>query len=323
MIISSDWQPSATITTLRERAAIINKIRAFFAERHVLEVETPIMGKATGTDPYIESIPALFSSFGDVKPVTCYLQTSPEFAMKRLLAAGSGPIYQMMKVFRNGEIGQYHNPEFTMLEWYRPQFDHHQLMAEVEALLIAILACESAEKLTYRELFQRYARFDPMTTSIAELQEYVEQQGLQADLVLNHDGWLQLIMTHFIEPQLGYNVPTFVYDFPASQASLARISSDNPLVAERFEVYVQGIELANGFHELLDADEQRQRFMKDLTRRQSENQMLPPMDELFLAALKQGLPPCAGVALGVDRLIMLALKKPSIQEVISFDFTRV
>lgn len=319
----TNWQPSAEMITLRQRADVIKKIRHFFENRGVLEVDTPIMCKATGTDPHIESIPALFSNLGESHHLTCYLQTSPEFAMKRLLAAGSGPIYQINKAFRNGEVGKIHNPEFTMLEWYRPGFDHHALMDEVDELFKTILHCDAAERFTYRELFQHYLEIDPVYASIDDLRHCVEEQGLEADLALSHDGWLQLIMSHFIEPQLGYQTPTFIYDFPAAQASLARLNPDNPSVAERFEVYVNGMELANGFHELLDADEQRKRFLDNLHDRAAENLPTVPLDELFLSALKHGLPDCSGVALGIDRLIMLALKKSSIQEVLSFDFSRV
>lgn len=318
----SSWKPSTSIETLKARAYLIRQIQRFFDERGFLEVDTPLMCSSTGTDPNIESISALFNRFGDTSLTPYYLQSSPEFAMKRLLAAGSGPIYQICKAFRNGEVGRYHNPEFTMLEWYRPDWDEHTLMEEVADLLKLILNCKQVEKFTYREVFQHFFDLDPFHASIEDLQDLVRQNHLEADLSLSHDGWLQLIMSHFIEPQLGQTIPTFIYDFPASQAALARIKPENNLLAARFEVYVKGIELANGFHELLDADEQRARFLQDLETRKMQNQTITPLDELFLAALKTGLPDCSGVALGVDRLIMLALNKPSIDQVISFDFLR-
>jgi len=320
--MKENWQPSALINSLQSRAKIMQQIRDFFAARKVLEVETPLMGRATGTDSNIESISTSFQYFGE-QAITCYLQTSPEFAMKRLLAAGSGDIYQICKSFRNGEVGQIHNPEFTMLEWYRVGFDHHQLMQEVEDLIKFILNCDDAEKFTYQEVFLKFLQIDPFTATIDELKNCVAQQNLQADLELTRDGWLNLLMSHFIEPKLGQKVPTFIYDFPASQAALALINKDNPLVADRFEVYAKGMELANGFNELLNADEQRKRFLNDLKYRTENNLALYPIDEYFLSALEAGLPNCAGVALGVDRLILLALEKLSIQEVVSFDFSRV
>lgn len=319
---NSSWHPSASIETLKARARLVRQIQRFFDERGFLEVDTPLMCSSTGTDPNIESISVLFHRFGDRHPTPYYLQSSPEFAMKRLLAAGSGPIYQICKAFRNGEVGRYHNPEFTMLEWYRPGWDDHALMEEVADLLKLILGCERVEKLTYREIFQHFFNLDPFHASIEDLQDLVRQNNLEAELSLSRDGWLQLVMSHFIEPQLGQTIPTFIYDFPASQAALARIKPENNLLAARFEVYVKGIELANGFHELLDADEQRTRFLQDLENRKTQNQPITPLDELFLSALKAGLPDCSGVALGVDRLIMLTLNQPSIDQVLSFDFLR-
>lgn len=318
-----NWQPSASLEVLQARAEIIQHIRQFFAERGVLEVDTPQLCHSSGTDPNIESMPVSFKQFGESEAATCYLQTSPEFPMKRLLASGIGDIYQICKTFRNGEVGRHHNPEFLMLEWYRVGFDHHALMNEVDALLTAILHSPKAQRLTYREAFQLYLQIDPFESSLEDLQLCVKAHDLHTSFELSRDGWLQLLMSHFIEPQLGQEAPCFIYDFPASQASLAQINPHNPLVAERFEVYIQGIELANGFHELQNAQEQRARFMQDLQYREAQNQPLIPLDEHFLQALEAGLPDCSGVALGVDRLIMLALKKSSIQEILSFDFSRV
>lgn len=317
----TSWHPTATIAALMQRATVIQTIRHFFAERGVLEVETPALSNATVTDPHLHSITAEFKAEGSQRTKTLYLQTSPEFAMKRLLAAGSGPIYQICKSFRNGEIGRFHNPEFTMLEWYRPGFDHHALMSEMDALLQAVLHCLPAERLSYAEAFKRYLNLDPHTASLAILQDAAFQAGIQTTEELtqaDRDTWLQLLMSHIIEPQLGVGRPSFIYDFPASQAALARVRHSNPPVAERFEVYIEGVELANGFHELADANEQEQRFKRDLIARQAMGYPEVPIDYRLIDALAAGFPDCAGVALGIDRLVMLVLRAKAIDEVISF-----
>lgn len=319
--MSSSWQPGTAITNLQRRAAVIQKIRHFFAERGVLEVETPVLCAATVTDPHLHSIQAEFIEEGAKKSRTLYLQTSPEFAMKRLLAAGSGPIYQICKSFRNGEVGRWHNPEFTMLEWYRPGFDHHALMDEMDALLQAVLNTAAAERISYRAIFQQYLELDPHTASIQALQQSAMRMGLHTSAELTEAGrdtWLQLLMSHIIEPQIGQVRPAFIYDFPASQAALARIRQEQIPVAERFEVYFKGIELANGFHELADAQEQERRFHHDLQQRQALGLPAVPIDKHLLAALGAGFPDCAGVALGVDRLVMLAVNAEAIAEVVSF-----
>jgi lysyl-tRNA synthetase class 2 len=309
------WQPSAAISILKIRANIIATIRKFFIERNVLEVETPLLCHATVTDPHIHSISAQYEH------ETVYLQTSPEYAMKRLLAAGSGAIFQICKAFRLGDLGVNHNPEFTMLEWYRPGFDHHALMDEMDLLLQTILKTPAAERVTYSELFQQYLAIDPHTADIHTLKNCAEKNNIQfvGELTECND-WLHLLLTHCIEPHMGKEKPLFLYDFPVSQAALAKIRHDEiPPVASRFEVYFKGIELANGFHELQNAKEQRKRFENDLKMRNSKI----PIDEFFLAALENGLPDCAGVALGVDRLVMLATQSEMLKEVISFDFERV
>lgn len=313
------WQPTASPELLQLRANILARIRQFFAKRKVLEVDTPLLSQATVTDKYLHSFQTDYFFANPSQKKTFYLQTSPEFAMKRLLAAGSGPIYQICKAFRNqGESGHLHNPEFTMLEWYRPGFNHHALMDEMEALLSMLLDYQAAQRFTYSELFQNMLELDPHSASITELKQtanrFIATENLSA---MERDDWLNLLMTHYIEPKLP-DCPVFIYDFPASQAALAKIRPGNPSIAERFEVYVQGIELANGFHELTASQEQRQRFMKDLTQREKMGYAAVPIDEHLLAALEHGLPNCAGVALGIDRLIMLAAKKRSIHEVIAF-----
>lgn len=322
--MTTTWQPSASWENLKTRSKIMQQIRDFFAARGVLEVDTPLLSHGTVTDLHLHSMETDFNLPGG-KSETLYLQTSPEFGMKRLLAAGSGPIYQICKAFRNEEMGRQHNPEFTMLEWYRPGFDHHQLMDEMDELLQDVLATKPAERFTYRDLFLRYLDIDPLTATALQLQHCAEQQGLNLPAGIaadNGDNWLHLLMSHVIEPQLGREKPLFVYNFPASQAALARLSSDTPSVALRFEVYIQGVELANGYYELADATEQQRRFEQDLAERQRLNLPLVKADKNLVAALAAGFPDCAGVALGIDRLIMLALVTNHIQDVISFPVDR-
>lgn len=293
-------------------------------ERHILEVETPLLSQATVTDKHLHSFQTNYYFANSDKKQTLYLQTSPEFAMKRLLAAGSGPIYQLCKAFRNqGESGRFHNPEFTLLEWYRPGFDHYDLMDEVETLLKIILDCKPAQRVTYSALFQQFLQIDPHHACIDQLKQTARRFKLYIENLplIEKDDYLNFLMTHLIEPQLPEH-PVFIYDFPASQAALARIRPENPPLAERFEVYVQGIELANGFHELSAPQEQHQRFLNDLTERKKMRYPAVPIDERLLAALEHGLPDCAGVALGLDRLILLAAKKASINEVIAFPLER-
>lgn len=320
------WQPSASFESLYLRADILSRIRQFFYQRKVLEVDTPALSQATVTDKHLHSFHTdYYYSTNSKQKKMLYLQTSPEFAMKRLLAAGYGPIYQICKAFRNqGESGRSHNPEFTMLEWYRPGFNHHDLMDEVENLLKLILHCQVTERLSYSELFQHYLHIDPHHIAIEALKKiadtHLATENLDLD-TLERDDCLNLLMTHCIEPRLP-NHPLFIYDFPASQAALAKIRPGNPPLAERFEVYVQGLELANGFHELKSSQEQRQRFMNDLAQRKKAAYAVVPIDEHLLAALDHGFPDCAGVALGIDRLVMLAAKKNAIDEVIAFPLAR-
>ena len=300
------------------RARIRKRIRTFFDAQNVLEVETPILARAGVTDPHIDSLQTRWSDKGE--PV--YLQTSPEYAMKRLLASGSGAIYQFSRVFRYGERGRQHHPEFTMLEWYRPGYDHHRLMLEVDDLLRKCLSehikLEQSCFWSYQQAWQDCIGLDPFTTDVEQLNAFVKQQGIEVSgLDDDHDSWLQLIMTHCVEPALPENTPIFIYDFPASQAALAKIRHDAPPVAERFELYINGMELANGFHELTDADEQRQRFEADLLKRQQMGKAPMPVDEKLLASLAE-MPECAGVAVGLDRLVMIAAGVDRIDAVLSF-----
>lgn len=303
------WQPSSSLENLKARAKIISQIRNFFAARNVLEVETPLLSHATVTDPYVHGIPA------EHKGETLYLQTSPEYAMKRLLAAGSGSIFQICKAFRYGDIGQNHNPEFTMLEWYRVGFEHHDLMDEMDELLQLVLQTAPAERMTCAEVYEKFVCINPHSATLAELAKITKEKINIEFESSDRNTWLELLFTHCIEPNIGNEKPFFLYDFPISQAALAKIRPENPPVASRFEVYFKGIELANGFHELQDAREQRKRFENDLSYRQQHQLAAVPLDENFLAALEHGMPECAGVALGVDRLIMLALGCNQISEV--------
>ncbi len=317
---NEEWRPTASIALLVQRAQIIHRIRAFFEARHVIEVETPILSHATVTNPHIMSIEAYFKKIGSTENEVCYLQTSPEYAMKRLLAAGMGSIFQITKSFRQGEIGRLHNPEFSMLEWYRVGFDHHQLMDELSELLLA-LQFPQAERMSVAQVYQSFLGINPHSATISELKDCAAQYiqplpGLPED----KNSYLDLLFTHCIEPSLGFNVPLFIYDFPVSQASLAKIRQENPPVASRFELYFKGIELANGFHELQDANEQRHRFKKELDYRIKHNIANVPIDEHLLSALSHGLPDCSGVALGLDRLVMLALGQEAISKVLSFAF---
>ena len=317
------WRPTTSISLLALRAKLLAQIRQFFLERSVLEVETPLLAHATVTDPHLHSFQTHYV-LDNSQQQTLYLQTSPEFAMKRLLAAGSGPIYQISKAFRNqGESGRYHNPEFSLLEWYRPHFNNHHLMEEVKSLLKTLLDCGSAQRFSYAQSFQRYLNIDPHRATRENLKQILAHRKLSAENLglSNLNDYLNFLMAHVIEPQLPKQL-IFIYDFPVSLAALSKISSGNPAVAERFEVYLDGIELANGFHELSDAREQRQRFTDDLNERASRAYPSIPIDEYLLAALTHGLPNCAGVALGLDRLLMRVAKANNLSEVISFPVQR-
>ena len=327
---SGDWQPAAALEVLKLRARLLERIRAFFSERGVLEVETPILSTAAVTDPMLASLATRYTGPRFPRGQAFYLHTSPEFPMKRLLAAGSGSIYQICKVFRDGESGRRHNPEFTLLEWYRVGFDHHQLMAETGDLVMQLLAptlrLNPPEQMTYREAFLRHTQIDPHTATTSDYAAVADAHGIRVPTGLHqHDDaavWRDLLLTHVVEPKLGQGQLTFIYDYPASQASLARIQPGEPPLAARFELYLNGIELANGFHELADAEEQRTRFERQLHTRAAGGQPVVPMDERLLAALEHGLPDCAGVALGFDRLVMLAAGARSVSEVVTFPIDR-
>jgi lysyl-tRNA synthetase class 2 len=313
-----NWRPTATPAVLRQRAALLARTREFFAERGVLEVETPALSCAGVSDPQIESLVTRLA--GEHRPR--YLHTSPEFPMKRLLAAGSGDIYQLCRVFRDGERGRWHNPEFTLLEWYRLGFDDAGLMSEVEALTARLLApqrrLEPAERLTYAEALRRHAGVDAHAAPERDLERAAAVHGIDCKADLDRDAKLDLLMGLVVGPKLGRERPCFIHDYPASQASLARLKPGLPPVAARFELYLDGIELANGFHELSDAGEQRDRFTRDLEVRRVRGQALPPIDERLLAALEVGIPDCAGVALGFDRLVAIAVGATHLSQAMAF-----
>ena len=305
---------------MRQRASLLATLRQFFAVRSVLEVETPLLCRSGITDPAIE--PFVVVS-GDSQQLPRFLQTSPEYAMKRLLAAWGQPIYQISKAFREGEAGARHNPEFSLLEWYRPGFDHHQLMAEVADLVQCCLGARALQKFSYRQLFQERLQLDPFTATSTMLEAVVRRHLDPGNLSGDRDLWLDLLMSHVLEPQLGRDAICFIYDYPVSQAALARVvQADDVQVGQRFELYVEGMELANGYCELTDAHEQRQRFERDNLVRRERGQCERPVDESLLQALMHGLPECSGVALGIDRLLMLASGVSDIRKVLAFDWER-
>jgi elongation factor P--(R)-beta-lysine ligase len=313
------WQPGASLAALKTRAAMLGRARAFFAQRAVLEVETPILSAAAVSDPQLQSLHTQVAGIAEPR----YLQTSPEYAMKRLLAAGSGDIYQVCKVFRDEEQGRWHNPEFTMIEWYRLGFDDAALMDEVEALLRRMLEglrdLPSAERLSYSAALQRHAGVDAFNAGDDALAAAAVRHGIHCDSTLDRDAKLDLLMGLVVGPRLGVERPCFICDYPVSQAALARLKPGaTPAVAARFELYLDGIELANGFHELANGSEQRARFVADLKTRAARGQVQPPLDENLLAALQHGLPDCAGVALGFDRLVAVALGATRLSEAMSF-----
>lgn len=314
------WRPSATLETLQARAELYGSVRVFFADRGVLEVDTPVLSAHATVDRHIESFAV---------PDGGWLQTSPEFAMKRLLCAGSGPIYQIAAVFRREEQGRHHNPEFRLLEWYRPGWSYHQLMDEVQDLLHAVGVAKGVSfgRITYRDAFLRHAGFDPFFEPVASMRDRARVGDVPVlDLdcrEADRDAWLDLWMSYCVGPRLGTGSPEFLYDFPASQAALSRVRAEpHPPVAERFELFWQGIELANGFQELAGADEQRARFEADQAARREAGHVVPPLDEHLIAALRSGLPECAGVALGLDRVLMLQRGLARVADTMAFDGAR-
>ncbi len=318
-----EWKSSASQDALSQRAQLYRFLRLFFEERGVMEVDVPVLARTAASDPHIDSMMTFASG------ETLYLQSSPECFLKRLLASGSGNVYSLGKAFRNGEAGRKHNPEFTMLEWYRLGWTEQELMDEVATLIGSCLDLSRVEKLSYQELFERELKVNPHTASVMHLKT-LTQQHIDVQLDGNDRGfwdrdvWLDLLMSHVLEPRMGDGL-VLLYDFPKSQAALARLGVDEQqqTVAKRFEAYVGGVELANGYWELCDAQEQRQRLQQDLAKRQVMDCPQYPLDTHLLDALQSGLPDCAGVALGVDRLLMLVMGCSDIRELLAFPFERV
>lgn len=318
-----DWLPACDGPALRARAVLLSRLRDYFAREGVHEVETPLLSARIGCDPHLN----FFSC--DTGEGPRYLQTSPEFAMKRLLATGSGSIFQICKAFRADEAGRLHNPEFTLLEWYRIGFDLAALMDDVEALLIH--AGENRwsrgmfKRVAYRDVFLQYAGVDPQSASPAEFAARARGLGLdEAEYLCGEDIplWLDFLFTHLVQPHLGQDTPCFVRHFPACLPSLARRNAEDPRVVERVELFWKGVELANGYHELADATEQAQRFQQDLAERSRRGLSRPAPDERLLAAMRHGLPDCAGVALGLDRLLMHLTGVERIGQVLAFPWER-
>ncbi|HEV2271296.1 MAG TPA: EF-P lysine aminoacylase EpmA [Steroidobacteraceae bacterium] len=323
----TDWRPTAPREMLQLRAELLARIRAFFAARGVLEVDTPIVVNAPVTDVHIHSARVMFEAAapGQATPVSYFLHTSPEYAMKRLLAAGVGDIYQICHVVRALERGRLHNAEFTLIEWYRLGYSLDALMSEVDALVRELLGrprtALEAERVSYREAFQRALALDPFAAPLAQLAEHAQRAGFDGETT-DRDELLELLMGTVVGPRLGRRGLTFVHGYPASQAALARLDPDDPRAAQRFELYCDGIELANGFHELASAREQRDRFERDVAERRRLGLPNAAIDQHLLAALQAGLPDCCGVALGFDRTLMLAAGAERIDAVLPFPIER-
>ena len=324
-VVSVDWRPTAGLDAIHLRARFNRLVREFFHTRNVLEVETPVLSLAGNTEPNIASFALQFSGRTNGAPRTRWLRTSPEFALKRLLAAGVGDCYELGRVFRDGEAGGRHNPEFSMLEWYRIGWDHLRLLEEAVVLVRAALALVGRDAalvtLTFRELYWQRLQLDPLTADTGTLRNALGDVGIDST-GLGRDDWLDLLMTHRLQPTFASDQLLAVHDWPASQAALARIRNDDPPVAERFELYLGPLELANGYHELTDSGEQCARFDRDAVVRAQRGLPSIPKDVALLDALAHGLPACAGVAVGVDRLLMALLGTSRIADVLAFEFAK-
>jgi elongation factor P--(R)-beta-lysine ligase len=318
----ADWRPGTDLATLRHRAALLEQGRRFFRERGVLEVETPVVLSHTVTDVQLESL-------GVTGGAPRFLQTSPEYPMKRLLAAGSGDIFQICRVFRAGERSRLHNPEFTMIEWYRLGFDLSAIMTETAALAAQLLQCggqpaRAIELLSYEDAFQRDLGCSALTASLTTLTKHCIDLGLARQSIADasRDDLLDFLVATRVGPQLGRDKLTCLHHFPASQAALAQLDAADPRTALRFELYADGVELANGYVELASRDEQQLRFTADLAERKRRGLEEIAVDSRLLAALAHGLPACAGVAMGFDRVAMLAQGATSIDAVLAFPWER-
>jgi len=313
---------------VKRRSTVLTKIRQFFEMKGVVEVETPSLSLGTVTDPFLDAFTSQYNYLSDSNvsaSTQLYMQTSPEFHMKRLLASGYQCIYQICKAFRHEDFGNHHNPEFTILEWYRLGFDQHSLISEVNELLSTVLGTSAFEKITYQDLFIKTVNLDPLLTDFEELYDVILKHQKEAEWLFESqdcDLLLQFIFSEIIEVNIGKTVPCFVYNFPIEQASLAKVCPSDSRIAQRFECYFKGLELANGFNELTDVDIQQERFVQDNRKRKQLGLPERDIDKNFIDALNLGLPQCSGVALGVDRLIMIALDKSSIEDVITFSIEK-
>lgn len=312
----NDHQPSATLGMLHQRAQLLRQLRTFFDSRGFLEVETPLASHDTVVDRHLDPIPLT------VNGSQMWLQTSPEFGMKRLVVAGATAIYQITRAFRDDERGQLHNPEFTILEWYRVGDTFDDGIAFLEAVTKEMLGVTETERLSYQQAFLRYANIDPLTASTEDIICRCRQQPATMNLGDDRDSWLNFLLADAVEPHLGAACPTILYHYPSSQAALARVSEHDSRVAERFELYVRGVEVANGYHELCDPDELLQRSTIGNHERMRDGKIPLPAENRLLDAMRDGLPPCTGVALGVDRLLMLRAGCTDIAEVLAFPFER-
>jgi len=325
--VLDEWQPTCSMEILRLRAQVFEDIRRFFSARAVLEVETPLLSYSSGTDPQLDFFTTEYGS----PPLqhTLFLQTSPEFAMKRLLAAGSGSIYQLCKAFRNGESGRFHNPEFTLLEWYRVGFTLSQLMDEIAELMTVLFeghrVLYPTQRVSYQEIFQRFTGLNPLEFSYQNYCAYARYNQMPEAMSIcgyDHALWLDFVFSHVVQPKLGENAVCMVYGYPACQSSLARINEYNSQITDRVEVFINGIELGNGYYELTDAKEQSRRFDKEIAIRQQKQSSVTVKDKHLVSALEAGLPECSGMAIGLDRLLMLLANKASINDVLNFPVNR-
>ncbi|MDD5632621.1 MAG: EF-P lysine aminoacylase EpmA [Methylococcales bacterium] len=323
----NNWRPTCSIEMMRLRAQLLADIRQFFSSRAVLEVETPVLSHSSGTDPQLDFFTTDYCS----PPLEegLFLQTSPEFAMKRLLAAGSGSIYQIAKAFRNGESGRFHNPEFTLLEWYRVGFTLPQLMDEIAELMAVLFSGHSAlspaQRFSYQDIFQRYTGLNPLEFSYKSYCDFAQNNHAVEAMDIcgyDHSLWLDFIFTHYVQPYLGENSVCMVYGYPACQSSLARINERNSQVSDRVEVFISGIELGNGYYELTDAKEQNRRFDSEKAIRQQRNRPVAVKDKHLIGALEAGIPECSGMAIGLDRLLMLLTNSSTINDVLNFPISR-
>ncbi len=303
----------------------MRRLRGFFEDRGFLEVETPLLSADTVIDRHLDPFPVEADVGGEESDRTYWLQTSPEFAMKRLIAAGGEAIYQVTRAFRQGELGPLHNPEFTIVEWYRVGHDMARGMQLLGDLCDELLKLGPAETVSYREAFERHAGIDPHGADCAELRAAAESCDVSVPAGMvddDRDGWLDLLLAERVGPRLGIERPAIVYDYPASQAALAKVRREAPPVAERFELFVRGVELANGYHELTDPAILSERNSRINSERSNDGKPRLPEESRLLDAMESGLPNCAGVALGFDRVVMLAAGAERLAEVIAFPFDR-